>query len=382
MTDPATQVEAVDSLSRIAPDAWDACAGEDSPFLRHAFLHSLEEAGCVAPETGWQPQHLVIRDDAGRPRSVMPCYLKGHSQGEYVFDHAWAEAWHRAGGRYYPKLLSAVPFTPVAGPRLLTRDDAPESDRAALLDALRQLAARHGVASAHITFLTEEEAALAESRDYLLRTDQQFHWFNRGYDSFDDFLAALASRKRKQIRKERRAALDDDMTVHILTGREIDESHWDAFYAFYQDTGLRKWGRPYLNRDFFSLLGARMADSIVLIMARRGGRWIAGALNLLGGDTLYGRYWGCVEDHAFLHFELCYYQAIDYAIAHGLARVEAGAQGPHKIARGYEPVPTRSAHWLPDPGFADAVRRYLEIERRDVDDAIGFLQVHTPFRRG
>jgi len=382
MTEQATQVEIIDSLSRIAAEDWDACAGMDNPFLRHGFLHGLEAAGCVAPDTGWQPQHLVIRDSAGRPRSAMPCYLKGHSQGEYVFDHAWAEAYMRAGGRYYPKLLSAVPFTPVTGPRLLLRPDAPEDDRSALLDAFQHCVFRFGLSSGHITFFKEGEATLAESRGYLLRTDQQFHWFNRGYGGFDDFLASLASRKRKQIRKERRAALAEDIEVEILTGGDIAESHWDAFFEFYQDTGARKWGRPYLNRDFFTLLGERMPDSLVLILARRDGRWIAGALNLLGGDTLFGRYWGCVEDHPFLHFELCYYQAIDIAIARGLARVEAGAQGPHKIARGYEPVVTRSAHWLADPGFFDAVRRYLDLERRDVEEAVRILQGHSPFRRG
>jgi len=376
------KAEALTDIRRIPAAEWEACAGTANPFLRHGFLSALEDSGCVAAETGWLPQHLILRSEDGRLIGAMPLYLKGHSFGEYVFDHAWADAYERAGGRYYPKLLSAVPFTPATGPRLLVRaGEEDDSRRAQLLTAATTLARQHRVSSLHINFLPEEEARMAEAEGLLLRTDQQFHWINRGYPDFEAFLDTLASRKRKQIRKERRAALGDDISIRRLSGSEITEAVWDDFFAFYQDTGLRKWGRPYLNRDFFSLLGERMGESVLLVLCRREGRTIAGALNLIGADTLYGRYWGCLEDHRLLHFEACYYQAIDYAIAHGLARVEAGAQGPHKLARGYEPATTYSVHWLADPGFSEAVRRYLEMERRDVEEAARLLARHTPFRK-
>jgi len=374
--------EAVTEIAAVSPEEWERCAGTAHPFLRHGFLSALEESGCVTAETGWLPQHLLIRDREERLAAAMPAYLKGHSFGEYVFDQAWADAYERAGGQYYPKLLAAVPFTPATGPRLLVAPgEETETRRRELLAAGLSLARQRELSSFHINFPPEPEARVAEAAGFLLRTDQQFHWHNRGYASFDAFLADLSSRKRKQIRKERREALADGIEIATLSGSEITEAVWDDFYAFYQDTGRRKWGRPYLNREFFSLLGERLGEAVVLVLCRRGGRNIAGALNLAGRDTLYGRYWGCTEAHRFLHFEACYYRAIDYAIAHGLSRVEAGAQGPHKIARGYLPTKTYSAHWLADAGFEDAVRRYLEMERTDVDTAVEILQRHTPFKR-
>jgi len=374
--------EAVSDINAVSAAEWEHCAGTDNPFLRHGFLSALEDSGCVAAETGWLPQHLLIRDDAGGLAAAMPAYLKGHSFGEYVFDHAWADAYERAGGRYYPKLLSSVPFTPATGPRLLVAPgEEMETRQDQLLVAGISLARQRALSSFHLNFLPEAEARQAEEAGFLLRTDQQFHWINHAYASFDDFLADLASRKRKQIRKERREALAGGIEIETLSGPDITEAVWDDVYAFYTDTGARKWGRPYLNREFFSLLGERLGEAVVLVLCRREGRNIAGALNLAGRDTLYGRYWGCTEDHRFLHFEACYYRAIDYAIAHGLTRVEAGAQGPHKIARGYVPTKTYSAHWLADAGFEDAVRRYLEMERRDVNAAQRLLEEHTPFKQ-
>ena len=358
--------------------AWDACAGTDNPFTTHAFLSALEESGSATARTGWQPVPIAIDGPAGPPAAVMPAYVKSHSQGEYVFDHAWAAAWERAGGDYYPKLQIAVPFTPVPGRRLLT-------DRVelalGLIKAAEAVVEQHGLSSAHATFIAPEEVPLFERAGWLVRADSQFHWHNDGYASFDDFLAALSSRKRKAIRKERAAALGG-VTVEHLTGAAIEERHWDAFWAFYQDTGARKWGRPYLTRRFFSLLGARMADRILLVFALQDGRPIAGALNLIGADTLYGRYWGTLADIPNLHFEICYYQAIEAAIARGLARVEAGAQGQHKLSRGYRPVPTWSAHFIPDPGFRRAVAEFLAAERRAVLREIGALDEMAPFRKG
>jgi len=370
---------ATDIRSLAAAD-WDACAGGDNPFVGHAFLAALEEAGCVGGRTGWHPYHLAIDAPGGGLAGCMPLYVKSHSQGEYVFDHGWANAYERAGGQYYPKLLCASPFSPVTGPRLLTRGGDGAVRRqlaAAAIEATRQLKA----SSLHINFLTEPVWQELGGMGLLLRTDQQFHWYNRGYGSFEDFLADLASRKRKTIRKERREAVESGVEVVTLQGGDLRAEHWDAFFGFYMDTGGRKWGRPYLNRRFFHLLGERLGERVVLVLCRRHGQWIAGALNLLGGDTLYGRYWGCTEEHRFLHFEACYYRAIDYAIAHGLARVEAGAQGPHKIARGYLPTPTYSAHWIADPGFARAVARYLEEERRAVEREIEGLSEYAPFRK-
>ncbi|MEI2384149.1 GNAT family N-acetyltransferase [Breoghania sp. JC706] len=354
-----------------------------NPFVSHAFLHTLEEAGCAVGKTGWLGQHLVLEDGSGTPLAAAPCYVKTHSQGEYVFDYGWADAFERAGGRYYPKLQVSVPFTPATGRRLLVGPDIDrDTGRAVLASGLHQLCDQLGTSSVHLTFLPKAEAAFLERGDFLIRTDRQFHWPNHGYATFDDFLGSLASRKRKAVKRERREALEGGITVEWLTGKDITEDHWDAFFEFYMDTGSRKWGRPYLNRTFFSLLGERMGERVLLIMARRSGRYIAGALNMIGSDTLYGRYWGCVEDHPFLHFELCYHQAIDYAIEHGLARVEAGAQGSHKLARGYLPETTWSAHWIAHPGLRRAVEDYLEEERRAVAEEQEILSEHAPYRRG
>ncbi|SLN43700.1 GNAT family N-acetyltransferase [Oceanibacterium hippocampi] len=373
----------VEDIGAIDAGAWDACAGSVNPFVSHAFLRALEDSGSVSAETGWAPQHLALEAADGTVAAVMPLYLKNHSYGEYVFDHAWAHAYERAGGRYYPKLQSAVPFTPVTGPRLMVRPDMPAGDASrGLIAAALQVAERHKVSSFHVTFPEEAEARRLGEFGLLLRNGEQFHWENRGYARFDDFLDDLASRKRKAIRKERREAQDPSFTFETLTGAGIREEHWDAFFHFYIDTGNRKWGTPYLNRTFFSLLGERLGDRVVLMLVSRGGRPIAGALNLAGTEALYGRYWGAVEDHRFLHFETCYYRAIDYAIEHRLARVEAGAQGPHKLARGYVPVKTWSAHWLRDPGFHEAVERFLTAERREVEAEISYLGEHSPFRKG
>jgi len=357
---------------------WDRCAGADDPFLSHAFLSALEDSGSATAATGWQPLPIAIDGTDSRPAAVMPAYVKSHSMGEYVFDHAWADAFERVGGAYYPKLQIAVPFTPVPGRRLLARDPALAP---ALIGAARQVVDEHGLSSAHATFIAPEEVKLFERAGWLIRADSQFHWLNAGYSSFEDFLATLSSRKRKAIRKERAAAVEG-LAIVQLSGAGIEEAHWDAFWAFYQDTGARKWGQPYLTRTFFSLLGERLGDRVLLILALRDGRPIAGALNLIGAEALFGRYWGAVEEVPFLHFELCYYQAIEAAIARGLRRVEAGAQGAHKLARGYRPVPTWSAHYIADPRLRDAVADYLVAERRAVAREIGALGEMTPFRKG
>jgi len=367
-----------DGVTSVAADAWDRCAGSVNPFLSHAFLGALEDSGSATAKTGWQSVPILIDGACGELVAAMPAYAKSHSQGEYVFDHAWADAWQRTGQNYYPKLQIAVPFTPATGPRLLTQDSALKP---ALIAVAEALVREHELSSAHATFLTEEELPLFETAGWLIRVDRQFHWTNHGYGSFADFLDALASRKRKAIRKEREAALQG-LTVAHVSGNDLTEAHWDAFWRFYQDTGSRKWGRPYLTRRFFSMLGDRMADRVLLIFAYRDGKPIAGALNLIGEETLFGRYWGCTEHVPFLHFEICYYQAIDAAIARGLQRVEAGAQGEHKLARGYEPVPTWSAHYIPDPGFRRAVADFLEAERRAVAHHIDQLSDYTPFKKG
>ncbi|MDP2123530.1 MAG: GNAT family N-acetyltransferase [Parvibaculum sp.] len=378
-------IRVVDSLTGVDARAWDACAnppGEPAnPFVSHAFLSALEESGSATRRTGWLSQHLLLEDDRGRLAGAMPLYLKSHSRGEYVFDHGWANALENAGGRYYPKLQASVPFTPAAGPRLLV---PPGPGREAVEDALAagavELAARLGVSSLHVTFLAERQWDRLAHLGFLQRTDQQFHWHNRGYGSFDDFLADLSSRKRKMIRKERERARENGVAVEWVTGADITEDHWDAFFAFYMDTGARKWGSPYLSREFFSLIGERMAQETLLVMARRNGRLIAGALNFIGGDALYGRNWGAIEHHPFLHFECCYYQAIEFAIVRGLARVEAGAQGEHKLARGYLPARTHSAHWIANPSFREAVAEYLCRERQYVDRDIAALGEYAPFR--
>jgi predicted N-acyltransferase len=374
-------IRTVGAIAEIGAQAWDACAGEDNPFTRYAFLHALETTQCVGARSGWQPHHLAI-ERSGTAIGVMPMYAKSHSQGEYVFDYGWANAFERAGGRYYPKIQVSVPFTPVTGRRLLVRPGAEQDDAyTALIHGAVEVARRAGVSSLHVTFANETDCARFSAASFLVRNDQQFHWENGGYKTFDDFLAALASRKRKQIRKERAEAIAPGIEIEALNGAAITPQAWDAFYAFYMDTGGRKWGRPYLNRAFFHKIGETMPERVVLIMCRRRGRYIAGALNLLGHDTLYGRNWGCLEEHRFLHFETCYYQAIQYAIDHGLKRVEAGAQGEHKLARGYRPVKTWSAHWIRDAGFRRAVENYLVEERREVERGIAILDSHNPFRK-
>jgi uncharacterized protein len=367
------------SAADLSAAAWDACAGPDNPFVAHAFFAALEQSGSACARTGWQPAHIVVDGSDGQPAGIMPAYLKSHSQGEYVFDHGWAEAWERAGGRYYPKLQCSVPFTPATGPRLLLREAAAAP---ALLAAAETLARQNGLSSVHATFLTPEQQDLFAAQGWLMRTGEQFHWSNDGYGCFDDFLGALSSRKRKGIRKEREGALASRVEIVHLRGTEITEAHWDAFWIFYQDTGARKWGRPYLTRAFFSAIGATMGERVLLMLALRDGRPVAGALNFIGGDCLYGRYWGASEDIPFLHFELCYYQAIEWAIAHGLARVEAGAQGAHKLARGYRPVATVSAHYLPDAGFRRAVADFVAREAEMVAADIEAMDMATPFRRG
>lgn len=367
-----------DGVGALPADQWDACAGTANPFLTHAFLAALEESGSVGGRSGWQPIPVVVDGADGMPAAIAPAYAKSHSQGEYVFDHGWADAWERAGGAYYPKLQVAVPFTPVPGPRLLLRD--PEA-APALIAALEAVTDRHDLSSAHATFVAPEQIAHFERAGWLIREGTQYHWQNQGYGSFDDFLDALASRKRKAIRKERAAAVEG-LTIRHLSGAAIGPREWDAFWRFYQDTGSRKWGRPYLTRAFFPLLGAALGERVLLILAERDGVPIAGALNLIGDDALYGRYWGCTEEVPFLHFELCYYQAIDAAIARGLKTVEAGAQGEHKLARGYVPVPTWSAHYIPDASFRRAVADFLVRERAAVAQEQEFLGEMTPFRRG
>ena len=376
----AITVRIVRGIDEIRDVEWDACAGAD-PFTRHAFLLSLEESGSAGGDAGWLPQHLVAEDAGGRILGVVPMYLKSHSYGEYVFDWGWADAYERAGGRYYPKLQVSVPFTPATGRRLLVRPGADRDIEAALIAGLEQVALRAGISSVHVTFPTEAEWRRFGEAGWLQRMGEQFHWRNRGYRNFDDFLAALASRKRKAIRKERRQVEESGVRLHTLSGDDLKPEHWDSFHAFYARTSDRKWGHPYLTREFFHLLDARMAADVVLVMAEYEGRWIAGALNLKSEDTLYGRNWGCLAQFKFLHFEACYYRAIDYAIENGLARVEAGAQGPHKIQRGYEPVPTYSAHWIADPALRDAVGNFLKRERDAVEGEIAYLDERTPFRR-
>ena len=355
----------------------------DNPFVSYAFLSALEDSGCVGGRSGWAPAYLLVEDGAGTLLAAAPSFLKSHSQGEYVFDHAWADAYERAGGHYYPKLQVAAPFTPATGPRLLVAEGPRAAEaRAGLIAGLEALRDQAQASSVHATFAQEPDIAALREAGYLERNDLQFHWRNEGFGSYDDFLATLASRKRKALKRERREALAHEIEVEVLSGPALTEAVWDDFHSFYEDTGSRKWGRPYLNRAFFSAVGAAMGERIVLVMARRAGRYIAGAINFRGANTLYGRNWGCVEDHPFLHFELCYHRAIDYAIAHKLVRVEAGAQGEHKIARGYRPVITRSMHHLADPGLRRAVSDYLKRERRQIAAAQEALAAESPFRKG
>jgi predicted N-acyltransferase len=382
------RVNLMPSLSNIQPAAWNACANPDganyNPFVSHEFLSALENSGSATMETGWAPAHLAVEDDVGVLHGVMPAYVKSHSQGEYVFDHAFADAYERAGGSYYPKVQVSVPFTPATGRRFLVRPTEHEDQtRNALAQGLIGITKQLDASSAHITFMTKQEQdfLVGTQLGFLPRTDIQFHWENEGgWSNFDDFLGSLASRKRKALNRERRAAVDG-LQIEWITGRDITEAHWDAFWDFYQDTGARKWGRPYLRRPFFSLVGAGMADNILLVFARSGGKPIAGALNFIGGDTLFGRYWGCVEDRPFLHFELCYYQAVDFALSRGLKHAEAGAQGGHKLARGYRPALTYSAHAFTHPGLARAVEDYLRHERHQILHTQTELNEEAPFRQ-
>jgi predicted N-acyltransferase len=406
--EPMTEVtlRVANAISEVTAAAWNACANpagdqgngaaplapapaqettlenDYNPFISHEFLWALEKSQSVGRRTGWQPLHLLAEGTDGTLVGAVPCYVKSHSQGEYVFDHGWAEAYERAGGSYYPKLQVSVPFTPATGRRLLVRPGPQAAAmRGALADALMDICGRSDASSVHVTFPTQPEWELLGRRGFLKRTHQQFHWENAGYDSFDAFLAALASRKRKTIRREREDALSAGISVHWLTGSDLTESVWDAFFEFYMETGSRKWGRPYLPRPFYSLVGEKMRDRILLVMAKRNGRWIAGAINFIGSHTLFGRHWGAVEHHPFLHFELCYYQAIQYAIEHKLARVEAGAQGEHKISRGYLPTTTYSAHYIVDPGLRRAIEDFLKHERAYVAAAGAELAETAPFRK-
>lgn len=378
------------SFQSIGSDRWSTLSGTRrgggtpyNPFISHAFLSSLEESGSATAKSGWLGHHVLMETEAGDLLGAVPAYLKNHSQGEYVFDHGWADAFERAGGQYYPKLQCSIPFTPATGPRLLSADgqDAPRVKRnlaAGLTEITRQL----GVSSAHVTFAPEAELGYFGEAGFLHRTDQQFHFINQGYANHEEFLAELSSSKRKNLRKERRSALDNGISIDWLTGSDLTEDIWDQFFTFYMDTGSRKWGRPYLTRSFYSLIGERMAEDVLLVMAKREGRYVAGAINFIGEDCLYGRHWGCVEDHPFLHFEVCYHQAIDFALAHGLKRVEAGAQGEHKLARGYLPVTTHSAHYIAHPGLRRAIEDYLARERQEVAYVSEYLTEHSPFKKG
>lgn len=378
-----TTVQILASIHEIAPADWDACAGPSNPFLSHAFLAALEDSGSAVAKTGWLARHLVVADDDGVAVGCAPLYLKSHSYGEYVFDWGWAEAYERAVGRYYPKLQACVPFTPVTGRRFLLRPGAPAATAEVLATAMVRLAERLGSSSLHITFLTASECAPLPALGFLLRAGFQYHWHNNGYHSFDDFLCELSSRKRKALRKERTGAAAQGIRMRTLTGDAIEPRHWDAFHRFYLNTVDRKWAHAYLTRAFFTRLGETMADAVVMVVAETGaGALVGAALNLRGPDALYGRYWGCAADYKFLHFEVCYYRAIDFAIAHGLARVEAGAQGAHKIQRGYLPVKTYSAHWIKDAGFRRAVARFLDAERPAIDEEMAALATASPFRRG
>ena len=385
--DTAITVSILGTINDIASTEWDRCANPSAttaaldPFTTHRFLKAIEDSGSVGPRTGWQPRH-VVAEHLGKVIGVMPMYAKGHSQGEYIFDHNWAQAYENAGGSYYPKLQSAVPFTPATGRRFLTHPDHNTDAMNALIQGALQLAKQNDVSSFHVTFCTEDEADKGADLGLMKRVGQQFHWYNNDYNSFDDFLAELSSRKRKNIRKERRTAQAFGGTIHQYTGDEITPEMWDDFWVFYQDTGARKWGTPYLSREFFDIVQETMRDEVLLVLCEINGEHVAGALNFIGQDALFGRYWGCTQDYPCLHFEVCYYQAIDFAISKGLARVEAGAQGQHKLARGYLPTPIYSLHWINDPGFRRAISEYLEAEKTAVDEEIEILTSYGPFKRG
>ncbi len=388
MADNQVMISLHDNLARIDAADWDACACPEAvdggrpedPFTTHRFLKALEDSGSVGAGTGWEPQYMTAELD-GQMIGCAPLYAKSHSQGEYIFDHSWANAYDRAGGRYYPKLQISVPFTPVTGRRLLVRPGFEVIGQAALIQGAVQVADQNGLSSLHVTFCTQDEVSAGRRLGLMDRTSQQFHWVNQGYEDFEDFLGSLSSRKRKNIRRERQKAAEFGGEIKVLTGDQIERHHWDAIWTFYQDTGARKWGTPYLTRRFFEIAHEVLRDDILLVLAERDGSAVAGAMNLIGRSALYGRYWGCIEDHPCLHFELCYYNAIGFAIANGLDRVEAGAQGEHKLARGYLPVSTHSLHWIRDAGFAEAVERYLEAERAAVAEDIEILTSFGPFRK-
>jgi uncharacterized protein len=379
------QITAAASFSAFTRDEWEALPGtkrgepDYNPFVSHTYLSAMESSGSATVKTGWAPRHVRLEGEGGKLLGAVPCYAKNHSQGEYVFDHAWADAYTRAGGSYYPKMQATVPFTPATGPRLLAA--TPEL-KTILGQGLSGLCAETSASSAHMTFAHQSEVELLQSQGWLHRTDQQFHFIDRGYSDFTGFLGSLASRKRKDLRKEREKALENGITIEWLTGNAITAEALDAFFQFYIDTGNRKWGRPYLTKAFFTLVAETMAEDVLLIMAKRNGRYVAGAINFIGAEALYGRHWGAIENHPFLHFEVCYYQAIDFALSRGLVRVEAGAQGEHKLARGYEPITTHSAHFIRHQGLRNAVADYLERERRDIAQVGEMLAEHTPFRKG
>ena len=377
------QARTVSNISEIKATEWDSCAGTGNPFVSHTFLHALEESGSCTSQTGWLPQHILLEQTDGDLLGAIPLYLKNHSQGEYVFDHGWAQAFENAGGSYYPKLQASVPFTPATGPRLLVAPgDRAKEKMLLLLNASVQVAQKYEVSSLHFTFPTSDEWELMGESGFLQRTGEQFHWSNNGYQTFDDFLATLTSRKRKSIKRERKKALDNGIKIEILTGTDLKEEHWDSFYGFYIDTGNKKWGTPYLTRDFFNIIHERMPEKIVLMMCRNNGRYVAGALNFLGKDTLFGRHWGCIEEHDCLHFEVCYYQAIEFAIKNGLSFVEAGAQGSHKVHRGYLPKLTYSAHWIRNEGFREAVKNYLADERREIKLHVDAIEeIYSPYKQ-
>jgi len=378
----STIARTITAIADIGRDDWNTLANPNSrpynPFISFEFLKALEESGSVCQEAGWTPLHIIIEQD-GQPIGAAPLYAKGHSQGEYIFDHHWADAYHQAGGSYYPKLLCAAPFTPVQGPRLLGLNSY---SRQLTANALRGIAEKFDVSSLHINFIEKDDYTILDQQGFNTRIGIQYHWFNKNYDSYNDFLQALSSRKRKTIRRERRDALQGNIQIKHLRGTEISPLYWDAFWGFYQNTGARKWGTPYLTRQFFYLISETMSKHLLMIVAEVDSKPIAGALNFIGGDTLYGRYWGCSEDHTFLHFEVCYHQAIEFAIKNKLARVEAGAQGEHKLARGYEPVATHSAHWIRDANFRNAIDRYLENECQHSKAEIEALKAYTPFKKG
>jgi predicted N-acyltransferase len=377
------EITVIDRLAEVDASSWNALAGDNNPFVRYEFLDSLERTGCVGADSGWRPQHLLAHGGTGNQEllGAAPLYLKFHSYGEYVFDWAWADAYARAGLEYYPKLVSAVPFTPVTGPRLLTAANREPAATAALAAAANALAERLDASSVHWLFTTDADTAMLEDRGLMRRVGNQFHWQNDGYRDFDDFLGTMSAAKRKKIRRERRRVTEAGVQLEVRAGAELEEQHWDAFYRFYLSTVRNHGAIAYLNREFFSEIGQRMPERIVMTLALHAGRYVAAALNLLGRDTLYGRYWGALEDFHSLHFETCYYRAIEHCIEHGLARFEAGAQGEHKLSRGFLPTPTYSAHWLRHPQFAHAVADYLARERTGMAHYAEELTSHSPFKR-